>query len=169
MLGLNCLAAALALDTHSGCAFTLEFDPLRFGVGHYGQVFAVANRVQVGRRSAPPSAVVLSELVIPATCLIGTIKIGIVWYALGLHGRKKNIMNDERPTSRSPGKKSFLERLGDAFTGEPKDRDELLAIIHEAHQNKSVLSALSIDFSNNLIICVFSDFMQLFIAHAFNP
>lgn len=45
-------------------------------------------------------------------------------------------MNDERPTSRSPGKKSLLERLGDAFTGEPKDRDELLAIIHEAHQNK---------------------------------
>lgn len=45
-------------------------------------------------------------------------------------------MNDERPTSRNPGKKSFFERLGDAFTGEPKDRDELLAIVTEAHQNE---------------------------------
>ena len=45
-------------------------------------------------------------------------------------------MSDDRPTSRSPGKKSLFERLGDAFTGEPKDRDELLAIIHEAHENK---------------------------------
>lgn len=45
-------------------------------------------------------------------------------------------MSDERPTSRSPGKKSFFERLGDAFTGEPKDREDLLAIIQEAHQNK---------------------------------
>ncbi|WP_196160117.1 HlyC/CorC family transporter [Reinekea sp. G2M2-21] len=44
-------------------------------------------------------------------------------------------MSDERPTSRSPGKKSFFERLGDAFTGEPKDREELLAIVQEAHQN----------------------------------
>jgi magnesium and cobalt transporter len=45
-------------------------------------------------------------------------------------------MSDERPSSRNPGKKSFLERLGDAFTGEPKDREDLLAIIQEAHQNK---------------------------------
>ncbi len=45
-------------------------------------------------------------------------------------------MNDDRPTSRSPGKKSFFERLGDAFTGEPKDRDDLLSIIHEAHRNE---------------------------------
>lgn len=45
-------------------------------------------------------------------------------------------MNDDRPTSRSLGKKSFFERLGDAFTGEPKDRDELLAIVHEAHKNE---------------------------------
>ncbi len=44
-------------------------------------------------------------------------------------------MSDDRPTSRNPSKKSFFERLGDAFTGEPKDRDELLAIVHEAHQN----------------------------------
>jgi len=45
-------------------------------------------------------------------------------------------MSDERPTSRNPGKKSFFERLGDAFTGEPKDREELLAIVQEAHQNQ---------------------------------
>ncbi|TCS37607.1 HlyC/CorC family transporter [Reinekea marinisedimentorum] len=45
-------------------------------------------------------------------------------------------MSDERPSSRNPGKKTFLERLGDAFTGEPKDREDLLAIIQEAHQNK---------------------------------
>ncbi|MEJ2044192.1 MAG: transporter associated domain-containing protein [Reinekea sp.] len=44
-------------------------------------------------------------------------------------------MNDERPTSRSPGKKSFFERLGDAFTGEPKDREDLLTVVHEAHTN----------------------------------
>lgn len=44
-------------------------------------------------------------------------------------------MNDDKSTSRSPGKKSLLERLGGAFTGEPKDRDELLAVISEAHQN----------------------------------
>lgn len=44
-------------------------------------------------------------------------------------------MSDDRPTSRNPGKKSFFERLGDAFTGEPKDRDELLDIVHEAHKN----------------------------------
>lgn len=45
-------------------------------------------------------------------------------------------MSDDRPTSRNPGKKSFFERLGDAFTGEPKDRDELLDIVHEAHKNE---------------------------------
>jgi magnesium and cobalt transporter len=45
-------------------------------------------------------------------------------------------MSDERPTSRNPGKKTFLERLGGAFTGEPKDREELLAIVQEAHQNE---------------------------------
>lgn len=45
-------------------------------------------------------------------------------------------MSDDRPTSRNPGKKSFLERLGGAFTGEPKDREELLAIVQEAHQNE---------------------------------
>lgn len=44
-------------------------------------------------------------------------------------------MSDDRPTSRNPSKKSFFERLGDAFTGEPKDREELLAIVHEAHKN----------------------------------
>ena len=44
-------------------------------------------------------------------------------------------MSDERPTSRNPSRKSFFERLGDAFTGEPKDREELLAIVREAHQN----------------------------------
>ncbi len=44
-------------------------------------------------------------------------------------------MSDDRPTSRNPGKKSFFERLGDAFTGEPKDREDLLAIVQAAHQN----------------------------------
>jgi magnesium and cobalt transporter len=45
-------------------------------------------------------------------------------------------MSDDRPTSRNPGKKSFFERIGGAFTGEPKDRSELLAIVQEAHQNE---------------------------------
>lgn len=44
-------------------------------------------------------------------------------------------MSDDKPTSRNPGKKTLLERLGDAFTGEPKDREELLAIIQESHSN----------------------------------
>ena len=47
-------------------------------------------------------------------------------------------MNDDRPTSRPPSKKTFFERIGDVFTGEPKDREELLAIVHEAHQNEIV-------------------------------
>lgn len=44
-------------------------------------------------------------------------------------------MNDDKSTSRNPGKKTLLERLGDAFTGEPKDREELLTIIQDAHSN----------------------------------
>ena len=44
-------------------------------------------------------------------------------------------MNDDRP-SRNPGKKSLFERLGDAFTGEPKDRNDILAIVQEALANE---------------------------------
>lgn len=44
-------------------------------------------------------------------------------------------MSDDKPTSRNPGKKNLLERIGDAFTGEPKDREELLTIIQDAHSN----------------------------------
>lgn len=44
-------------------------------------------------------------------------------------------MSDERPTSSNPGRKSWLERLSDAFTGEPKDRDDLLSILNSAQEN----------------------------------
>jgi magnesium and cobalt transporter len=44
-------------------------------------------------------------------------------------------MSDERPTSSNPGRKSWLERLSDAFTGEPKDRDDLLSILNIAQEN----------------------------------
>lgn len=44
-------------------------------------------------------------------------------------------MSDERPTSSNPGRKSWLERLSDAFTGEPKDRDDLLTILNSAQEN----------------------------------
>lgn len=44
-------------------------------------------------------------------------------------------MSDERPTSSHPGRKSWLERLSDAFTGEPKDRDDLLTILNSAQEN----------------------------------
>lgn len=43
-------------------------------------------------------------------------------------------MTDDRSSKNSP-KKSFLERLGDAFTGEPKDREQLLEVVQEAHRN----------------------------------
>ncbi len=44
-------------------------------------------------------------------------------------------MSDERPTSSNPGRKSWLDRLSDAFTGEPKDRDDLLTILNSAQEN----------------------------------
>ncbi|MHA7881087.1 MAG: HlyC/CorC family transporter [Saccharospirillum sp.] len=47
-------------------------------------------------------------------------------------------MSDERPTSSNPGRRSWLERLSDAFTGEPKDRDDLLSVLKDA-QDKDIL------------------------------
>lgn len=47
-------------------------------------------------------------------------------------------MSDERSTSSSPGRKSWLERLSDAFTGEPKDREDLLNVLKDA-QEKDIL------------------------------
>lgn len=47
-------------------------------------------------------------------------------------------MSDERPTSSSPGRRSWLERLSDAFTGEPKDREDLLSVLKDA-QDKDIL------------------------------
>lgn len=47
-------------------------------------------------------------------------------------------MSDDRPTSSNPGNKSWLERLSDAFTGEPKDREDLLVVLKDA-QDKDIL------------------------------
>lgn len=47
-------------------------------------------------------------------------------------------MSDERPTSSNPGRRSWLERLSDAFTGEPKDREDLLNVLKDA-QEKDIL------------------------------
>ncbi len=47
-------------------------------------------------------------------------------------------MSDERPTSSGPGKRSWLERLSDAFTGEPKDREDVLNLLKDA-QEKDIL------------------------------
>ena len=44
-------------------------------------------------------------------------------------------MNDDRPSS-LPSRKSWLERVAEAFTGEPKDRTDLKEILHEAHENQ---------------------------------
>lgn len=43
-------------------------------------------------------------------------------------------MTDEHPSS-NPGKKSWLEKVAEAFAGEPKDREELKEILNEAHEN----------------------------------
>lgn len=44
-------------------------------------------------------------------------------------------MSDDHSTTRSTNKKSFFGRLGEAFNGEPKDRDALLAVVQDAHEN----------------------------------
>jgi magnesium and cobalt transporter len=44
-------------------------------------------------------------------------------------------MSDDRPSSSIPGKKTWLEKVADAFTGEPKDREDLKEILNEAHEN----------------------------------
>ncbi|WP_108125935.1 HlyC/CorC family transporter [Saccharospirillum mangrovi] len=49
-------------------------------------------------------------------------------------------MSDERPTSSNPGRRSWLERLSDAFTGEPKDREDLLSVLKDA-QDKDILDS----------------------------
>lgn len=43
-------------------------------------------------------------------------------------------MSDDRPTSSSPGKRNWLERLSDAFTGEPKDREDVLNVLKDAQE-----------------------------------
>lgn len=43
-------------------------------------------------------------------------------------------MSDDRPSS-VPSKKTWLEKVADAFTGEPKDRADLKEILNEAHEN----------------------------------
>lgn len=44
-------------------------------------------------------------------------------------------MAEDHP-SRNPGKKSWLERVAEAFAGEPKDREELKEILNDAHENE---------------------------------
>jgi len=43
-------------------------------------------------------------------------------------------MSDDRPTSSGPGKRTWLERLSDAFTGEPKDREDVLNVLKDAQE-----------------------------------
>ncbi|WP_375753107.1 CNNM family magnesium/cobalt transport protein CorC [Vibrio sp. HN007] len=44
-------------------------------------------------------------------------------------------MNEENPPSEGPSRKSFLERLGQIFQGEPKDRQELVDVIRDSEVN----------------------------------
>lgn len=51
-------------------------------------------------------------------------------------------MNEDRSSS---GQKSWLEKIAQAFAHEPKNREELLELLHDAHENKLLDSeALSI-------------------------
>lgn len=45
---------------------------------------------------------------------------------------------DQSPISSEQEKKSWLERLSSAFSGEPKNRDDLYVILQEAHTNKII-------------------------------
>jgi hemolysin (HlyC) family protein len=45
-------------------------------------------------------------------------------------------MNDEKPPSRQPQSKSFIDRIGLLLTGEPKDQDDLLDILREAQKRR---------------------------------
>ncbi|HYW04013.1 MAG TPA: transporter associated domain-containing protein [Gammaproteobacteria bacterium] len=43
-------------------------------------------------------------------------------------------MNDERPSTNGPGGRSWLERLSQALSGEPRDRDDLMEVLRDAQQ-----------------------------------
>ncbi len=48
--------------------------------------------------------------------------------------------NDDRPSNGSEGARSWLERIGQALLGEPRDRDQLLEVLREAQQ-RGILDA----------------------------
>lgn len=43
-------------------------------------------------------------------------------------------MTDDNSNSTSPGNRSWLERLGNLLTGEPRDREELIEVLRDAQQ-----------------------------------
>jgi magnesium and cobalt transporter len=49
-------------------------------------------------------------------------------------------MNDDRPSTNGSGHRSWLERLTDAFLGEPRDRDQLIRILRDS-LNRNLLDA----------------------------
>ncbi len=48
--------------------------------------------------------------------------------------------SDDRPSNGSEGARSWLERIGQALLGEPRDRDQLLEVLREAQQ-RGILDA----------------------------
>jgi len=49
-------------------------------------------------------------------------------------------MSDDKPPSREPQQKSLIDRIGHFLSGEPKDQDELLDMLKDAHE-KHLLDA----------------------------
>jgi len=49
-------------------------------------------------------------------------------------------MSDDKPPSRAPQQKSLIDRIGHFLSGEPKDQDELLDMLKDAHE-KHLLDA----------------------------
>jgi magnesium and cobalt transporter len=47
-------------------------------------------------------------------------------------------MNEDNAPSEGPSRKSFLERLGQMFQGEPKDRQELVDVIRDSEVNELI-------------------------------
>ena len=43
-------------------------------------------------------------------------------------------MNDDRPSTNGSGQRSWFERLSQALLGEPRDREQLIQVLHDAHK-----------------------------------
>jgi len=44
-------------------------------------------------------------------------------------------MNDDRPSTNGSGQRSWFERLSQALLGEPRDREQLIQVLHDAHKH----------------------------------